>query len=77
MSLVLYLREKMIKCQNKENWVNKTHANKYTKNSNSLTNLKGGDNSNIDINKININNIKYLLPEEYVNYMNYKYGLFN
>lgn len=54
MSIVMYLREKMIKCKNKALWKN-----------------KAGGGYSIE------NDIIDYLPDDYINYMRYKYSMFN
>jgi hypothetical protein len=54
MSIVMYLREKMIKCKDKTLWKN-----------------KAGGGYSIENDVINY------LPDDYINYMRYKYNMFN
>ena len=54
MSIVMYLREKMIKCKDKSLWNNKAGGAKYSRE----------------------DEIINLLPEEYVQFMRYKYNMF-
>ena len=82
LSMVMYLREKMIKCKNKSLWKNKLGGGKKNKQKdkhkykNSNNKYKQKD-KNIDNNEnIETKILKYL-PHEYIDYMNYHYGLFN
>jgi len=82
LSMVMYLREKMIKCKNKSLWKNKLGGGKKNKQKdkhkykNSNNKYKQKDKNIYNNENIETKILKYL-PHEYIDYMNYHYGLFN
>ena len=77
MSMVMYLREKMIRCKDKKLWKNKIGANSITNNAKSLMTTKQGGGGNVTQSFKELErDLLQSLPKEYIHYMRKKYGMF-